>query len=56
MSAFQSPLVRYGVATSSAAAVAAIGFLVFDGTARLFVFALAALEVLALPQVLKHAE
>ncbi|MBB6647222.1 hypothetical protein [Halobellus ruber] len=56
MSVFQSPLVRYGIALPSAAVAVAIGVLVFEGTARLLVFGIAALEVIALPQILKHAE
>ena len=55
MSAFQSPLVRYGIALPSAAIVVAIGFFVFDGIAQLFAFGLAAMEVLVLPQILKRA-
>jgi hypothetical protein len=56
MSVFQSPLVRYGIALPSAAVAAAIGYFVFDGIAQLFVFGLAAMEVLVLPQILKRAE
>ena len=56
MSAFQSPLVRYGIALPSAAVAVAIGFFVFDGTARLIVFGIAALELLVVPQILANAE
>jgi hypothetical protein len=56
MSAFQSPLVRYGIALPSAAVAVAIGFLVFDGTARLVVFGIAALELVAVPWILANAE
>lgn len=56
MSAFQSPLVRYGIAIPSAAVAVAIGFLVFEGTARLVVFGIAALDLLVLPWVLANAE
>ena len=55
MSAFQSPLVRYGIALPSAAIAVAIGFLVFDGTARLVAFGIAALDLLVLPQILANA-
>jgi len=56
MSAFQNPLVRYGIAIPSAVVVAAVGFFVFDGIAQLFAFALAAMELLVLPQILKRVE
>ena len=55
MSAFQSPLVRYGIALPSAAIAVAIGFLVFDGIAQYFAFGIAALDLLVLPQILKRA-
>ena len=55
MSAFQSPLVRYGIALPSAAVAVAIGFFIFDGIAQLFAFGIAAMEVLVVPQILKHA-
>jgi hypothetical protein len=55
MSAFQSPLVRYGIALPSAAIAVAIGFLVFDGTARLVAFGIAALDLIVLPQILANA-
>jgi len=56
MSVFDSPLVRYGIALPSAAVAVAIGFLVFEGTARLVAFGIAATEVLVVPQMLKRAE
>ena len=56
MSTFQSPLVRYGIALPSAAVAAAIGFFVFDGTARLVAFGIAALELVVVPQILANAE
>ena len=56
MSAFQSPLVRYGIALPSAAVAVAIGFLVFEGTARLLVFGIAALELVTVPWILANAE
>jgi hypothetical protein len=55
MSAFRSPLVRYGIALPSAAIAVAIGFLVFDGIARYFAFGIAALDLLVLPWILKNA-
>lgn len=55
MSAFQSPLVRYGIALPSAVIVAAVGFFVFDGIAQLFAFGLAAMEIIVVPQILKRA-
>ena len=56
MSAFQSPLVRYGIAIPSAAIAVAIGFLVFDGVARLFAFGIAALDLVVLPWILANVE
>ena len=55
MSAFQSPLVRYGIALPSAAVAVAIGFFMFDGIAQLVAFGIAAMEVLVVPQILKQA-
>jgi len=56
MSAFQSPLVRYGIAIPSAAVAVAVGFLVFDGTARLVAFGIAAIDLVVLPWILANAE
>lgn len=56
MSAFDSPLVRYGITVPSAVIAVAVGFLFFDGVARLFVFGLAAMEILVVPQMLKRVE
>ena len=55
MSAFQSPLVRYGIALPSAAVAVGIGFLVFEGIPRYFAFGIAAIDLLVLPQILKRA-
>mgnify|MGYP006901740746 FL=1 len=46
---------RYGIALPSAAIAVAVGFLVFDGTARLFAFGIAALDLIVLPQILANA-
>ena len=56
ISSFQSPLVRYGIALPSAAVVAGIGFSMFDGTARLVAFGIAALELVVVPQILATVE
>ena len=55
MSAFQSPLVRYGIALPSAAVAVAIGLLVFDGIPRYLAFGIAAIDLLVLPWILKNA-
>jgi len=53
MSAFQSPLVRYGIALPSAAIAVAVGLFVFEGIAQLFAFGIAAMEIIVVPQMLK---
>lgn len=54
-SPFESPLVRYGMAFSSASIVVFVGWEFFDGTAQLVAYLLAAIELVVTPQILKAA-
>ncbi|WP_434522998.1 hypothetical protein [Halorubrum sp. AS12] len=54
-SLLERPIVHYGVPLINASIIAAIGFTVFSGTERLVVLAIALVEVLVVPQVLKRA-
>jgi hypothetical protein len=55
MSVLEIPLVRWMIGLTSSATVAAIGFLVFDGTEQLVVFGIAAVALVGEPLVLKKA-
>jgi hypothetical protein len=50
-----NPVLRYGMATTSAAVVLVIAFLFLDGTARLVAVGIAVLEALVTPMILKRA-
>ncbi|MFB6252507.1 MAG: hypothetical protein ABEI27_12635 [Halobellus sp.] len=54
-SAFESPVVRYGMSFVSAAAVAVVAFTLLDGTIRWVALGIAALELVVAPQILKQA-
>ena len=54
-SILERPVVHYGIPFINAVIVAAIGFTVFSGVARLFAFALAGIGVVVVPQILKRA-
>jgi len=54
-SVLERPVFHYGIPFINAAIIAVIGFTVFSGVARLFVLALAGLEVVVVPQILKRA-
>ncbi|WP_251342358.1 hypothetical protein [Haloplanus halophilus] len=50
-----NPVLRYAVGASGAIAVAAIAYLFLDGTVQLVAYAIAVLDVLVTPQILKRA-
>ncbi|ELZ45097.1 hypothetical protein C463_06745 [Halorubrum californiense DSM 19288] len=54
-SILERPVFHYGVPFINAVMVAVVGFTVFSGVARLFAFALAGIEVVVVPQILKRA-
>jgi hypothetical protein len=54
-SPLEKPLVRYGMAASSAAVLAVVAFVFVEGTVRWLVAGMAVLELLVVPQVLKMA-
>lgn len=54
-SILERPVFHYGIPLINAVIVAVIGVTVFSGFARLFTLALAAIEVLVVPQILKRA-
>lgn len=55
-SIFDSPLVRYGISLVNAAIVAVVALTLLEGTIRWAALGIAALEVVAIPQILKHAD
>jgi hypothetical protein len=50
-----NPVVRYAVGATGAIAVAAVAYLFLDGTVQLVAYAIAALDLLVTPQILKRA-
>jgi len=54
-SMLEQPVFRYGVPFINAVIIAAIGFTVFSGVARLFALVLAGMEIVVVPQILKRA-
>jgi len=54
-SILERPVFHYGIPFINAVIVAVIGFTVFSGVARLFALALAGIEVVVVPQILKRA-
>jgi hypothetical protein len=54
-SPFENPALRYGIPLVSAAVVAAVAFLLLEGTIRYVALGIAVLEVVVAPQVLKQA-
>ena len=54
-SILEQPVFHYGIPLINAVVVAVIGFTVFTGVARLFALALAVIEVVVVPQILKRA-
>jgi hypothetical protein len=51
----QNPAVHYGMGLTSAAILLAVAFLFLDGTMQYLVAGMAALEIVAVPQILKRA-
>jgi hypothetical protein len=54
-SPFENPALRYGIPLVSATVVAAVAFLLLEGTIRYVALGIAVLEVVVAPQVLKQA-
>jgi hypothetical protein len=54
-SVLERPVFHYGIPFVNAVIVAVIGFTVFSGIARLFALAIAGIEVVVVPQILKRA-
>jgi hypothetical protein len=52
---FANPLVRHGIGLSGAVVVALVAYLFLDGTVQLVAYAIAALDLLVTPQILKRA-
>lgn len=52
---FANPIVRHAIGATGAIAIAAIAYLVLDGTVQLVAYAIAALDLLVTPQILKRA-
>jgi hypothetical protein len=50
-----NPILRYAIGATGAIAVAAIASLLLDGTVQLVAYAVAALDLVVTPQVLKRA-
>jgi hypothetical protein len=50
-----NPTFRHAVGATGAVAVAAIAYLFLDGTVQLAAYAIAALDLLITPQILKRA-
>ncbi|MFC7141859.1 hypothetical protein ACFQMA_18740 [Halosimplex aquaticum] len=50
-----NPLFRYGVGASGAAMVAAVAYLYLEGTTQLVAYAIAVLDIVVTPQILKWA-
>ena len=54
-SILERPVFHYGIPFVNAVIVAVIGVTVFSGIARLFALAIAGIEVVVVPQILKRA-
>ena len=50
-----NPIVRHAVGATGAIAVAAVAYLFLDGTVQLAAYAVAAIDLLVTPQILKRA-
>ncbi|ERH06413.1 MAG: hypothetical protein J07HN4v3_02029 [Halonotius sp. J07HN4] len=55
MGMLRNPIFRWGVGGAGAIVVAAIAFLVLDGTAQLVAYFIAAMDLIVTPQILKRA-
>jgi hypothetical protein len=54
-SMLERPMFHYGVPFVNAVIIAIIGLTLFSGVARLFALALAGMEIVVVPQILKRA-
>ena len=54
-SILEQPVFHYGIPLINAVIVAVVGFVVFSGLARLLALAIAVVEVIVVPQILKRA-
>jgi hypothetical protein len=52
---FANPLLRHAVGASGAIAVGAVAYLFLSGTVQLVAYAIAVLDLLVTPQILKRA-
>ncbi|MFP4218038.1 MAG: hypothetical protein ACLFR6_04260 [Salinarchaeum sp.] len=52
---FASPIVRYGIAGSGAAIAAGVAYFLLSGTIQYVVYAIAVLDFLITPQILRRA-
>jgi hypothetical protein len=52
---FANPVVRYAIGATSAITVGVIAYLFLSGTTQLVAYAIAVLDLLVTPQVLKQA-
>ncbi|WP_436928840.1 hypothetical protein [Halosimplex halobium] len=50
-----NPAIRYGIGASGALAIAVVAYLFLDGTAQLIAYAVAVLDLVVTPQILKRA-
>jgi len=50
-----NPAIRYAIGASGALVVAAVAYTFLDGTAQLAAYAVAALDLIVTPQILKRA-
>lgn len=52
---FANPIVRHGIGATGAIAIGVISYLFLSGTVQLVAYAIAALDLLVTPQILKRA-
>ncbi|QPV62660.1 hypothetical protein I7X12_18335 [Halosimplex litoreum] len=50
-----NPAIRYGIGASGALVIAVVAYLFLDGTTQLVAYAVAVLDLLVTPQILKRA-
>ncbi|WP_436910774.1 hypothetical protein [Halosimplex marinum] len=50
-----NPAVRYGIGASGALVIAAVAYTLLDGTAQMAAYAVAVLDLIVTPQILKRA-
>jgi len=52
---FANPAIRYGIGASGALVIAVVAYLFLDGTTQLVAYAVALVDLLVTPQILKRA-